>query len=102
MESALLMSETLPLTSLYKAGIRMLALVSLDPHKRVMTFLNMYTEQVLRGKVFAAFETSICVQHGVVRFVLLVRPEGDRFSMWRQRTFHRASVAGSVFDVGIK
>lgn len=102
MESALLMSETLPLASLYKAGIRVLALVSLDPHKRVMTFLNMYTEQVLRRKVLAAFKTSVCVQHGVMRFVFLVRPESDGFSMWWQRTFHRASVAGSVFDVRIK
>lgn len=62
---------------------RVLALVSADLDERIVTFLNMDSEEMLAGKVFPALQTPVAVKVVVVGFILGIRLEYYRFVVRR-------------------
>ncbi len=62
---------------------RVLALVSADVNKRIVTFFNMDSEEMLAGKVFSAFQTPVAVEVVVVGFILGIGAENYWFVVRR-------------------
>lgn len=66
----------------------MLALFSQDSSERVMAFLDVDVEEMVRREVLAALAAPVGVRLDVVRLILGVSPERDRFPVARQRAAH--------------